>query len=589
MKGILHFFSLCWNRRRLYIVFLFVNQIIKIAISFVMLFFPKIILDTVFVYSDFQKSILCIILFSVLILLLNYLNHLIVCISSGERMNVFHSFQVDLANSMMSSKLEKIENKEFLDLRSEAELYLYGGGKGFASILEDSFDVATMFISLFMYGWVISSLNYIILAALIFITVASVILNYFYQSKYVKINLEKASQERRNAYYVNMFQDFSYGKEIKTYDLRKWLLTKYEAQLRKMMEFYKKLYQNEMVYSICSTTLLCIQQLISYWYVINMAISGKLSVGTFSLFLSAITLFTSTIKSIINQVISVKKYTVYYKSYKKYYDNTDIFSEGKVSIKNIDGKGIIIKFQNVSFKYPFNEQFSLENINLTITNGDRIVIVGKNGAGKSTFIKLLLRIYKPTEGIITLNGINIENINYKDYLKLFSTVFQDYKLFPQSIIENISFDSVNETKVNNILKKIGLYEKVSGLNNGLKTDIYKIFDENGYTPSEGEAQKIAFARALFKESCILILDEPSSSLDPKSEFDMYNLCEKVTEDKICIFISHRLAISSLSNRILVFRNGCIVEEGDHASLMCKRGIYYDMYKMQSKYYINSEK
>lgn len=129
----------------------------------------------------------------------------------------------------------------------------------------------------------------------------------------------------------------------------------------------------------------------------------------------------------------------------------------------------------------------------------------------------------------------------------------------------------------------------SSLNSGLKTELYKLFDDNGYTPSEGEAQKIAFARAIFKEAPVLILDEPSSALDPKSEFDMYTLCEHVMRGKICLFISHRLAISSLSNRILVFQNGCIVEEGDHKSLMDKRGIYYDMYKMQSKYYIDSGK
>ncbi len=587
MDGILHLFSLCWNRRKLYIVSLTLNQIVKIMTSLIMLLFPKMILDMVFLYSDFKKTIIYIIIFSMLFLILNCLNHLITCVSGNERMKVFNSFQTDLANAMMASKLQKIENKEFLDIRAEAELYLYGGGKGFASILEESFDIVTMFVSLLIYGWIISKLNFAMLIILCVLIIASVTLNYFYQKKYVKINLEKASQERKNAYYVNVFQDFSYGKEIKTYDLRDWLLNKYNLQLEKMIGFYKQLNKTTMIYSVLSSIILCIQQFISYWYLLNMAINQNLSVGSFTLFLSTITLFSTTIKGMISQLILVKQYTIYYKSYKRYYDDENIFREGDkyIDINELNEKGITIEFKNVSFKYPCNTQYTLNNINLTINNNDRIVVVGKNGAGKSTFIKLLLRIYKPTKGTITLNGVNINEIKYKDYLKLFSTVFQDYKLFAQSIIENITFNDNNHEKVDSILKKLGLYEKISNLDNGFNTNIYKLFDDNGYTPSEGEAQKIVFARAITKASPILILDEPSSSLDPKSEFDMYALCENIMQGKMCLFISHRLAISSLSNRILVFREGCIVEDGDHTSLMHKKGIYYEMYKMQSKYYI----
>lgn len=587
MEGIVHFLLLCWNRRKLYIISLSINQIIKVTISMLALFLPKMVLDAVFVYKNFKDASIYIIFFLLSSLILNLTNQFFTYISSNERMKVFNSFQLDLAECMMSSQLEKLESRDFLDLKSKAELYLYGGGKGFASVLEESFDVITMCVSLALYGWIISQLNYIVLFVLIIVISTNIGLNYIYQIKYAKINLEKATQERKNAYYMNLFQDFSYGKEIKTYDLREWLLGKFSVQLKNMIVFYRQLNRNTMLYSMLSMILVCIQQFISYGYLLFRVMNKFLTVGSFSLFLNTITLFSSTVKSLVGQFISIKQYTVYYESYKKYYKIENVFSSGneEIGVHVLKDNKIRIEFKNVSFRYPFNTHFSLKKINLTINDGDKIVIVGKNGAGKSTFIKLLLRIYKPTEGVITLNGVDINSIHYEDYLKLFATVFQDYKLFSQSIRENIIFDrDMNDDKVNDLLKKLGLNEKISKLNDGINTEIYKIFDKNGYIPSEGEAQKIAFARAISKGSPILILDEPSSALDPKSEFEIYELCEKIIKNKVCLFISHRLAISSLSNRILVFNDGGIVEEGSHSSLMDKKGIYYSMYKMQSKYY-----
>lgn len=224
-----------------------------------------------------------------------------------------------------------------------------------------------------------------------------------------------------------------------------------------------------------------------------------------------------------------------------------------------------------------------------MSQGDKIAIIGENGAGKSTFIKLILRIYEPTEGRITINGIDISSISLKDYLKLFSTVFQDYKLFSQTIEENITFDKgTNETEqVIDIIKKVGMYDKIYKLPKNINTNIYKTFDENGYIPSEGEAQRIAFARAIYKEAKIFIFDEPTSSLDPYAEMEIYKILNDIIQDRNCFFISHRLGITKYCNRILVFDNGRLVEDGTHNKLLEADGIYSNMYNLQADLYEKS--
>lgn len=213
--------------------------------------------------------------------------------------------------------------------------------------------------------------------------------------------------------------------------------------------------------------------------------------------------------------------------------------------------------------------------------------MGENGAGKTTFIKLLCRLYDPTEGEILFNGVNIKDIDYDQYMELFSAVFQDFKLFAFSIEDNIVFDShspENRKLAEELLNKVGLSRKISSLQNGIDTNVYKEFDENGFEPSGGEAQKIAIARALARKSKIVILDEPLSSLDPKAEYEIFQQFNSLIENKTAIYISHRLSSSRFCDMIAVFDNGCIKEYGTHDELIAKRGKYAELYNLQAQYY-----
>ena len=226
----------------------------------------------------------------------------------------------------------------------------------------------------------------------------------------------------------------------------------------------------------------------------------------------------------------------------------------------------------------------LKNISLKIPYGEKLSIVGKNGSGKSTFIKLICKFYKPTTGRITIGGIDIWDIDNEEYNKLISAVFQDYQIFPFTLAENITMGNKSEVSVETILYDVGLEEALKKFQNKTQTYITRNFDRNGIELSGGESQKIAIGRAIYKDTPLLILDEPTASLDAKSEEEIYDRFYKISQDKTLIFISHRLASSTLADKIVVFSEGEIIEYGNHQELRNKNGIYNEMYITQKELY-----
>lgn len=245
-----------------------------------------------------------------------------------------------------------------------------------------------------------------------------------------------------------------------------------------------------------------------------------------------------------------------------------------------------IEFYNVSFKYPASEKYVIKNLNLKFAVGDRIAVVGMNGSGKTTMIKLLCRLYDPSEGYITLNGIDIRKYDYEDYLSLFSVVFQDFKLFSFSVGENVAASvDYDEERVWSSLEKAGMLERVKTMPKGLKTPIYKDFEEDGVEISGGEAQKLAIARALYKNAAFVILDEPTASLDPLAEHEIYSRFNEMVKDKTAVYISHRLSSCRFCSRILVFDDGKLIQDGSHEKLLENPdGKYSELWNAQAVYY-----
>lgn len=245
-----------------------------------------------------------------------------------------------------------------------------------------------------------------------------------------------------------------------------------------------------------------------------------------------------------------------------------------------------IEFRNVSFRYPGAEEDSLHNLSLKFKIGERLAVVGKNGSGKTTFIKLLCRLYDPTEGEIRLNGVDIKKYDYDEYLSIFSVVFQDFKLFSFSLGQNVAAAmEYDKEKAEQCLRKAGLSGRLKTMPNGVDTPLYKDFETEGVEISGGEAQKVALARALYKDAPFIVLDEPTAALDPIAEAEIYTKFNELLEEKTAIYISHRLSSCKFCDEIAVFDNGAVVQRGCHEDLMKEKdGLYHELWTAQAQYY-----
>ena len=325
-----------------------------------------------------------------------------------------------------------------------------------------------------------------------------------------------------------------------------------------------------------------------YVYVAVMAMSGAVSVGDVLMYSGAIITMMTGVQNILTQYNQINYRNEYLKTYEDFIKRPNMHYDGTLPIEKRDDNEYELSFRNVSFRYPGTETYILKDVSLDFKIGQKMALVGMNGAGKTTLIKLLLRLYEPTEGEICLNGINIEKYDYEEYMQIFSVVFQDFKLFAFPLDENIAAGGqVDKLRLNQVLAKIGLKEFVEGLPQKERTLLYQ---ENGQgvTPSGGEAQKVAIARALYKNAPFVILDEPTAALDPIAEAGIYENFDSLVGEKTAVYISHRMSSCKFCDRIVVLDHGEIVEQGTHEELLEQNGIYAKLYQTQAEYYVTAQ-
>lgn len=316
-----------------------------------------------------------------------------------------------------------------------------------------------------------------------------------------------------------------------------------------------------------------------------MALKRVISVGSICLYAGCITNFLWHFQKWNQQVSLLKMNTKYVKQYLDFMDIKNKKYEGTLPVEKRDDDKFMIEFENVSFHYPGSEKNVLENFSIRFNIGERLAVVGRNGSGKTTFIKLLCRLYDPTEGRILLNGIDIKKYDYKEYLSLFSVVFQDFQIpaftLGQAVVASQEYDGEH---VNDAVKKAGLSSLAARMPYGNETYLTKEFDKTGVNISGGEAQKLAIARALYHDTPFVILDEPTAALDPIAEYEVYAKFDELIGTKTAVYISHRLSSCQFCNDILVIDDGKAVQRGSHEKLIDEEGLYAKLWKIQAKYY-----
>lgn len=326
---------------------------------------------------------------------------------------------------------------------------------------------------------------------------------------------------------------------------------------------------------------------LAYVLVVLQAAAGALSIGAVLKYAAAIYQFSNGLSSLVNAWGELSIAALRQKHKLEYLDVPDVLVKGTLPVEKRNDNEYEIRFRDVSFRYPGNSDYTLRNISLTLNIGTRMAVVGLNGSGKTTFIKLLCRLYDPTEGEITLNGIDIRKYDYAEYMSLLSVVFQDFRLFSVSLGQNVAAGmKYDKLMVEACMEEVGLWERYRSMQQGTESVLYKDFDDRGIEISGGEAQKIALARALYKDAPFIILDEPTAALDPIAEYEIYSQFNSIVGNKTAIYISHRLSSCRFCDLILVFHEGRIVQQGSHEVLLRQaEGQYAGLWNAQAQYYV----
>ncbi|MGN0598103.1 MAG: ABC transporter ATP-binding protein [Ruminiclostridium sp.] len=569
-----------------YFVLMVLSIILNTVKPFINIFFPAMIIDELVSTLNITNIVIYTVITVAGNVLLDLLGSL--CYVSMEKYadSFENYFNIEIAKRAMEMDFPLTENKDALDQVEKAKqgMQWYSGGVHgiclkFQRIITGITTLAGVCAVL------INGAPFMMLIAVIVLVITS-----YLNNKNNKIEIENYKElskiNRIFGYTLFELSDFRFGKDIRLYKAKNMMLNKGNVQAEAMTKNWKNLSKKQLPNSELDITVGAIRDGVNYFYLAWLVLSGIITLGDFSKFSSAAGTFTMALQDIIFGYQEIVKSCTYAREYLLFMNYPPYISQGTEKPKSCEHT---IEFRNVFFKYPNTENYILKGVSITLHNGEHLSVVGLNGAGKTTFIKLLCRLYDVTEGEILLDGKNIKEYDFEEYAKIFSVVFQDFKLFAFSILENIAAEeSENEgtrERVEQLIKLVGLEEKTSSLEKGADTVLFKQFEEDGIEPSGGEQQKIAIARALYKNAPIVILDEPTAALDPVAEYDIYRQFDKLVGGKTAVYISHRLSSCKFCDKIAVFSDGVIKEYGTHDQLVgLKDGIYAEMFAAQAQYY-----
>lgn len=394
-----------------------------------------------------------------------------------------------------------------------------------------------------------------------------------------------APQLRKKQYFNRISRDFSFGKDIRLYHVQPKLMQTQRELEETLHENVCAARNGWLKSGIFTTTLELLREGLMYLGLIVSILKGSLGIGDFTLYVGCVRQFAQTFHNVMSVYARMRQCSREvndYRTLNEYIDQQE--SAGSEVSREHDYE---IRFEDVSFAYPGTGEFSLKHMNLTITPEQKLAIVGLNGAGKTTFVKLLLRLYEPTEGTIYLNGVDIRTYNIESYYRLFAPVFQDMECYAFSLAENVSMrteENTDRQQVVRCLCEAGLGNKLDEWERGIDTPILKILHNDGVLLSGGERQKMALARALYKNAPIVILDEPTAALDAMAESRMYEDFDRLVDGKMAVYISHRLASTRFCDVIALFHEGELTEYGTHDALMKENGRYAELFRMQAQYY-----
>lgn len=585
-----YFYGLVFRQKPVYFVYMFFRILFECLVPFINIFLPKYLLDELIGGRNIHK----ILFLMAAIVFLNFLgkNLFAVTETGMKKIEDWFSqyFGSMIASQGMSLDFARLEDPQTLNQAKKAEegMTWYSGGLNGLS-----------FCFVYLISCVIVTVGSLSIIAsvswvLMLVVIVTVTLNTFLVSKMNNLQIKQFSEsaplKRAFSYISQELCDARYGKDIRMYGADRMLDQLGSDTLQDYCLSFQRLHDESQKYGIADAFVSVAKNIGIYVCIAFLAWNMKITLGSFYMLLNAANTFRDNLGYTLSAMMWLSQKANFMNEYKKFMEYENVMESGTKEVC-LD-KSPKIKFKDVYFKYPHSENYILEGVSITIEPGEHLSLVGVNGAGKTTFIKLLCRFYDVTGGEILINDVNIKEYGREEYRKLLAVVFQDFKLFDAVIAENIQFGDWekkdyrpdNADLLEKAAQESGLSEMLEH-REGLDTRIYRHFDENGIMPSGGEEQKIAIARALYKDAPLVILDEPTAALDPMAEYEVYSHFDTLMGGRTAIYISHRLSSCRFCDKIAVMDGGIVAEYGTHAELLEADGLYARMFGAQAQYYM----
>ena len=598
LGSIFFLFRLSWSWSPAYLMLMLCSAIVKILQPFPAIIFPVWIVDSLLEGGTLREALLPVLGLTGSTFILAMLN-----IWVQKKQALLQSGFRDFLNYKISEKQQHIslENMECVEVK---ELFIradnavsgnisyaarsLGGDKGVDAVGAEAVNLvsgavkAVVFAAFLLWLGIVPAL--LIMTALVF--------HVFGGSREKRANYEERVKttpyRNKNQYVTNVMIDFGFAKEVRLYGLQEFLL----GQFRRNKEhFYAARNEAKPAFYFSHTLGILgelMQMAATYGYLVVRVIQGSLTLGGFTGYVAALNNLSQTLVSMVRSYLNFNLYGEYFIDFMKAME----MEEETEALESVATEGDVpehtICFKEVSFTYPGMKTKALDSVSVEIPLKSSISIVGRNGSGKSTMIKLLLRLYQPDEGRIFLDGVDIWTIPLEQYRQQVTAVFQDYYIFALDIRENITVTGQDDGEIWEALRKAGVENTVHKLPKELDTPLFRNYHVDGVDLSGGEKQKLAIARMLHKDTPIMILDEPTAALDPRSELEIYEQVHRMAKEKTILYISHRMSSCHFSDMILVMEGGQIEEQGTHAKLMENRQLYYQMYQAQAEMYRGGE-
>ena len=501
------------------------------------------------------------------------------------KMNAF--FLRKITRKGLTTDYRNQEDEHFRALQNESFASCNGNFSHYAQIYDAAVLVFTNLLGFLAFGGILVSLNPLLILFLCLTTLVSFLLNRRISRWIEGSTDEKARYQQRMQYVIRAADDPRAAKDIRLYGMAAWLDGIYEKNLNGLLDWYRRYTAKLFGVSAADSALVLVREGAAYACLIYLTLNGRITVADFILYFNVVAGFSAWLGSLLGQVTVLQRLNHAMNRFRTYLEYPEHYrrEHGRpVGDRTVPKK---IELRHIRFRYGGEAGDVIRDLSLELEPGEHLAVVGLNGAGKTTLVKLLCGLTEPTDGAVLYDGTDIREFNRDEYYRLFGAVFQDYSLLPVTIEEIVAENdsgNIDHALAEKCLKQAGLWDKIASLPDGTGSKYNRAFWDDGISLSGGETQKLLLARALYRQSPVIVLDEPTAALDPVSENRLYETYDEVMRGKTTVFISHRLASTRFCHRIVLIEHGRIAEEGTHAELLAKKGRYYELFETQAKYY-----